>query len=142
MNQQNRIHSGFTLIELLIVVAIIGILAAIAIPNYSDYVTRGKIVEATSSLADGRIRMEQYFQDNRTYADIAMPPKTAPTPSATASFTFANIGQTATTYTLTATGIGPLAAYRYTINESNVKTSATPWGNSATCWVIKKGGLC
>ncbi|HEV7619606.1 MAG TPA: prepilin-type N-terminal cleavage/methylation domain-containing protein, partial [Burkholderiaceae bacterium] len=58
---------GFTLIELMTTIAIIAILAAIAIPSYGNYVRRGKVVEATSALADVRMKMEQYFQDNRTY---------------------------------------------------------------------------
>src|SRR5450631_654421 len=58
---------GFTLIEVMVVVAIIAILAAIALPNYTDYVTRGRIVEATAGLGDARNKMEQYYQDNRTY---------------------------------------------------------------------------
>lgn len=135
MNQQNRIHSGFTLIELLIVVAIIGILAAIAIPNYSDYVTRGKIAEATSALSDGRIRMEQYFQDNRTYVG-------GPAPAATANFTYVTSNLTTTTYFITATGTGSLNTYNYRIDQNNTKASVTPWGTNAACWVIKKGGLC
>jgi type IV pilus assembly protein PilE len=135
MNKVRRFHAGFTLIELMIVVAIIGILAAIAIPNYSDYVTRGRLVEGTSALSDGRIRMEQHFQDNRTYAG-------GPAPTNITNFTFAAGGLSATAYTITATGIGSLAGFSYTINENNVKTSNTPWGNSANCWVIKRGGLC
>ena len=55
------------MIEVMIVVAIVAILAAIALPNYADYVKRGKIIEATSALSDLRTRYEQFFLDNRTY---------------------------------------------------------------------------
>src|SRR6202043_2582899 len=75
------IDSGFTLLEVMIVVAIVAILAAIAIPNYSDYVKRGKIIEATSGLSDLRTRYEQYFLDNRTYVGgcALIQPAVAPT---------------------------------------------------------------
>ena len=67
-------QKGFTLIELMIVVVVIGILSAIAMPAYTDYVKRGKAAEATATLADMRIKMEQFFQDNRTYIGGACAP--------------------------------------------------------------------
>lgn len=128
---------GFTLIELMIVVVVIAILSAVAIPSYTDYVTRGKLVEGTSALSDGRVKMEQYFQDNRTYAS-------GPVPAATTYFNYSAVPAelTPTSYKITATGIGKLSGFSYTINESNTKTSTTPWGNSTNCWVVNKGGAC
>ena len=126
---------GFTLIELMIVLVVIAILTAVALPAYTNYVTRGKLAEATSALSDGRVKMEQFFQDNRTYVG-------GPTPAATTNFTYATSNLSTTTYTITATGIGSVSAYSYTIDQNNTKASATPWGNSATCWVVNTGGGC
>ena len=67
MNTVKHLQKGFTLVELMIVVAIIGILASIVVPSYTDYVKRGKAAEATATLADLKNRMEQCFQDNRDY---------------------------------------------------------------------------
>ena len=60
-------QAGFTLIELMITMVVLAILAAIAIPSYTDYILRGKIPEATSNLQAAKTKMEQYFQDNRSY---------------------------------------------------------------------------
>lgn len=128
--------NGFTLVELMIVVVIIGILASVGYPAYTDYVTRGKLMQATAGLADGRIKMEQFFQDNKTYLG-------GPCPTVTEHFSFACSNVGVATYTITATGIpANLASFSYTINESNVKSSITPWGNSATCWITKAGMVC
>lgn len=62
-----RNRKGFTLIELLIVVAIIGILAAVAIPQFAAYRMRGYNSAATSDLKNFKSAMEAYFADNSTY---------------------------------------------------------------------------
>ena len=62
-----RSKKGFTLIELLIVVAIIGILAAIAIPQFSAYRAKAYNSAATSDLKNGKTSLESYFADNQHY---------------------------------------------------------------------------
>jgi type IV pilus assembly protein PilE len=145
------IQKGFTLIEIMIVVAIIGILAAIAIPQYQDYVLRANIQEATSTLSDFRTRMEQWYQDNRTYAaaggggcGVANPPQVPPAPAA-ARWTYVCLltlagGQG---FTVAATGGSTMLNFSYDINEANVRNSTVNarWGGTtATRWVTSKGG--
>ena len=135
-------QKGFTLIELMIVVAIIGILASIAIPQYSDYVKRGKAAEATSNLATLRIKMEQCFQDNRAY-DIAA--CTAFCTTTAGNFTYAcSPVSTATTYTIVATGVNTrgMPNFTFSVDQANNKTSNFDGTAGATCWLTKKGGSC
>ena len=137
-----RKTKGFTLIELMIVVAIIGILSVIGVPAYNDYVTRGKLVDATSKLADMRIQLEQYFQDNRNYGStssscgIAVP--------TSKYFTFScnwGAGGTDQSYKITATGTINKTNFTFTIDDANAKTSSG-WGNGTTCWITRKGDSC
>jgi type IV pilus assembly protein PilA len=64
MKMIKRVQSGFTLIELMIVVAIIGILAAVAIPQYQDYVTRAKLAKAASYVDPIKLAIANYTQEN------------------------------------------------------------------------------
>jgi type IV pilus assembly protein PilE len=135
--------SGFTLIEVLVTVAIVAILAAIAAPSYSDYVTRGKIPAATEGLSARRVQAEQFFQDNRTYVGAGNPACVADATGQ--NFDFSCSAQGATTYTIQAVGKGSMAGFTYTINETGTRSStvtATGWTGSSTCWVIAKGGSC
>ncbi len=74
-------EQGFTLIELMITVAIVAILLSIALPSYRDYVLRGQLTEGITQLTDMRIKLEQYYQDNRTYVGACQAGTLAPLPT-------------------------------------------------------------
>lgn len=132
--------SGFTLIELMIVVAIVAILAAVALPAYTDYITRSRIPDATSNLATKRVQMESFFDNNRTYVGA-----TACAADTTTSqyFNFSCSVVDATSYTLQAVGKSAMAGFTFTVNQANSRTTpAVPsgWTSSTTCWVTHKSG--
>lgn len=134
---------GFTLIEIMIVVAIIGILSSIAIPSYQDYVIRANLVDATNTLLSTRARMEQHFQDNRSYQTVGAFTSPCTTVPNAGKFSFACSNVTPSTYTITATGSGIVSAFRYSINEQNLQvTISTKWGNSGNCWLTNKDASC
>jgi type IV pilus assembly protein PilE len=147
-----RTITGFTLIELMVTVAIMGILAAIAIPMYGDYVTRGRIIDATSKMGDIRTQMEKYFMDNRTYlngaACGAQPSIVAYNADPSANFTLSCPGPTATTYTIQADGIKArgMSGFSYSVDQANLKITlgvGGSWSGAGTqCWVLKKDGSC
>lgn len=100
-----RHESGFTLIELLITVAIIGILATIAYPVYTDSVRKGRRAEAITDLYSIQLAQEKWRANNTTYGTLANVWGTVTTsPSTgTAYYDLALTNNTATGYTLTAT---------------------------------------
>lgn len=129
--------AGFTLIELMIAIAIVGLLVALAVPGYREHVRRGAVEEALAEMSRGRVAIEQFFLDNRTYAGAPLPPNTA-------RFTMSFEGTpNETTYTLVATGSGNVSGFVYKLNQQGVRsTTSGDWGTNAGCWVIKKGGSC
>ncbi len=150
-----RTSLGFTLVELMVVVAIIGILFGVALPSYKDYVRRGSLSEATSALSDYRIKMEQYYQDNRNYGGAACadgasaPAWNTFVPGGHKNFTYACAtsagGQG---YTLKATGASgtPAAGHVFVLTSNAASPFATESfkGESVSdkpCWLLK-GNEC
>jgi type IV pilus assembly protein PilE len=159
-----RRQQGFTLIELMITIAIIAVLTAVALPSYTDYVTRSKFAEAYAHLADLRVKMEQHYLDNRRYSSNAgggtcgIPGGNTPTALGTKYFDFACASSNPNAagdqeYVLTASGKDAegLLGIAFTVNTSNTKTTvvtgSTPmaskgYAGAGTCWVRKKPSQC
>lgn len=140
---------GFTLIELMIVVAIIGILASIALPSYTDYIRRTRVAEAIAVLGEARTKAEQHFQDRRTYVGICTGTSVLQPLTATKGFSFRcnDPDPTLNTFQITATGTGNMAGFTYTLANGDVRsttlTAATKWGGTGSaCWVLRKDGTC
>jgi type IV pilus assembly protein PilE len=130
----------------MIVVAIVGILTAIAVPSYADYVKRGKIIEATQRLSEARVKLEQFYLDNRKYTGGCANVRTGHVSSET--FDLACATPSDTTYTVTVTGIASqgMGLFVYDIDQNNRKRTtgvATGWSlPSSDCWATRKDGSC
>lgn len=135
-----RKSRGFTLIEAMIVVAILGLLAAVAYPSYQDYVIKGNRSAAQSFMLEVASKQERYLLDARAYAaDIAALGMTVPSSvSANYTITSAPTGGTPPGYDVTAVPIGNQLAKdtlcgTLTINATGTKT-ASGSGGVSQCW--------
>lgn len=130
--------NGFTLLEMLIVVAIAGILASVAYPQYTEYVRRAARADAMVLLLDAANKQEQYYADNRSYTDD-LSLINVPTTSENGYFTIAvEVPDSGTSFTITATAAagavaGDTACTTFTITDTGVKGS-TGTSDTDDCW--------
>ncbi|MGL5102675.1 MAG: type IV pilin protein [Plesiomonas sp.] len=122
------VRTGFTLIETMIVVAIISIIAAIAIPSYQNHIIKSRRTEVLTQLLQGQLAQERLWLMNKTYstnlANIGLINSTY--------YTFTTpISATANTYTLKATAIGSQTkdtnCTTLTLDDKGNKTPAACW---------------
>jgi type IV pilus assembly protein PilE len=157
MTKQFMRAAGFTLIELMIAVAIIGILAGIALPAYQDYVRRSSLQPAFAELSDLRVKLEQFYQNNRRYGDTTSGRGCGHDGTThrinfniggaftyTCSLSVSGGAATDQAYTLTATGsTGSATGHTYTLDSNNVRRTTKFKDTTATktCW-LSRGTEC
>jgi len=125
-------HRGFTLIEVMITVVIVGILAAIAIPNYSRHVVRGNRGAAQQHLIDLAQREQQFLADARVYKDsvAGLNMQTPPIVSKYYTITIQADDGPPPKFTITATpvaGTGQANDGTLTIDQAGTKLPADKW---------------
>jgi type IV pilus assembly protein PilE len=129
-----RIKQGFTLVELMIAMAIVIVLAAVAVPSYTDSMRKGRRSDAMIALSALQLAQEKYRANNTTYGTLVQINGNATSPNG--YYTLGVSNTSATGYTLTATAVtgssqaSDTACTTMTLTQAEATTTTTP----TACW--------
>ena len=137
-------QAGFSLVELMVALTIAAIIAAFAVPAYRDHALRSYLPEMSSGLQLSALRLEQYYQDHRSYRNGTV---CGITLTSSERFLFScSVPTDGQSFLLTATGRDAMAGFAYTIDQQGqTRTISLPatWGTAPLdCWVMNRSATC
>ena len=128
-----RVQQGFTLIELMIVVAIIGILAAVALPAYRDYTVRAKVSELILAASSGKNTVAEYVNQNGAFPASASVDLSGTSSKFVASVSYTQTNSSSGYITVTATSAEPA------INAKTLQLNGALSGSYQVNWTCTTG---